>query len=35
MHRKMSVAQLSELKGHDDDDEGGHGDDPTLQMSKM
>jgi hypothetical protein len=30
----MSSAQLLDYKG-DDDDEGGHGDDPTLQMSKM
>ncbi|XP_045168202.1 electrogenic sodium bicarbonate cotransporter 1-like isoform X6 [Mercenaria mercenaria] len=34
MHRRMSSAQLLDYKG-DDDDEGGHGDDPTLQMSKI
>lgn len=35
MHRKMSSAQLLDYKGDDDDDEGGHGDDPALQMSIM
>ncbi|KAL4222173.1 Sodium bicarbonate cotransporter 3 [Mactra antiquata] len=34
MHRRMSSAQLLGFK-HDDDDEGGHGDDPTLVMSKI
>lgn len=34
MHRRMSAAQLLDYKG-DDDDEGGHGDDPQLQMSKI
>lgn len=34
MHRKMSSHQLLDFKG-DDDDEGGHGDDPTLVMSKI
>lgn len=34
VHRRMSTAQLMDFKG-DDEDEGGHGDDPTLVMSKI
>jgi len=34
IHRRMSSAQLVGYKG-DDDDHGGHGDDPALAMSKM
>ena len=31
----MSTAQLQVYKTDDDDDEGGHGDDPTLAFTKM
>ncbi|XP_052812134.1 electroneutral sodium bicarbonate exchanger 1-like isoform X2 [Mya arenaria] len=34
MHRRMSSAQLIGYKG-DDDEDGGHGDDPALAMSKI